>query len=265
MKMYEKLPDMPLLAIILPGINPRLCWEIVTLLLLTAGVVLAWKVAKKRIERRAVQRIRLQIAHDFHDELGGKLSIISMYAELTSQQLDRDPEIAKAYLYKISVHAGRLYETVKDMLWALNPDFDNSQDMLLRLKDFGEELFSDSAIQFSVKSSGDLQQLKLPLDQKRHLLLFFKEAMHNALKHSNAKLVLLEAAITGREAVLSISDDGQGFNPEAAYAGEGLKSMRNRAEKLGGTMRLQSSEAGSRIEIHIGFPASGKQDRFRDK
>mgnify|MGYP000045611532 CR=1 FL=1 len=258
MKMYEKLPDMPLLAIILPDINTRLCWEILTLLLLMTGVTFAWRVAKKRIERQASQRIRMQIAHDFHDELGGKLSIISMYAELTSQQLDRDPQTAKAYLYKISLYASHLYETVKDMLWALNPDLDNSRDLLLRLKDFGEELFSDSAIQFSVKSSGDLQQLNFPLDQKRHLLLLFKEAMHNALKHSSAKLVLLEAAITGGEVVFSLRDDGIGFDPAVAPAGEGLKSMKNRAAKLGGTMCLESAETGSRIEVCIGFPVPGK-------
>ncbi len=249
---------MPLLAIILPDINTRLCWEILTLLLLTTGVVFAWRVAKKRVERKASQRIRLQIAHDFHDELGGKLSIISMYAELTSQQLDRDPEIAKAYLYKISLHASHLYETVKDMLWALNPELDNSHDLLLRLKDFGEELFSDSPIQFSVKSTGSLQQLKLPLDQKRHLLLLFKEAMHNALKHSGANLVLLEAAITGQEIVFSLSDDGKGFDTGVAYTGEGMKSMKSRAEKLAGTLHLQSSGAGSRIEVRLGFPGSFK-------
>lgn len=261
MKMYEKLPDMPLLAIVLPSIPPRLCWEILTLLLLATGVTFAWRVAKKRIERQASQRIRLQIAHDFHDELGGKLSIISMYAELTSQQLDRDPQTAKAYLYKISLHASRLYETVKDMLWALNPDLDNSRDLLLRLKDFGEELFYDSAIQFSVKSSGDLQQLKLPLDQKRHLLLLFKEAMHNALKHSNAKLVLLEAAITGGEVVFSLSDNGRGFDSAVVYAGEGMKSMKNRAEKLGSALRVQSSKSGSRIEVRIGFPGSRSKNK----
>lgn len=258
MKMYEKLSDMPLFAIILPDLNARWCWEILTLLLLTTGGAIAWKGAKKRIERQASQRIRQQIAHDFHDELGGKLSIISMYAELTSQQLDRDPVAAKGYLYKISLHASRLYETVKDMLWALNPDLDNSHDLLLRLKDFGEELFSDSPIQFSVKSSGDLQQLKLPLDQKRHLLLLFKEAMHNALKHSNAKLVLLEATITGREVVFSLQDDGTGFDPATAYAGEGLKSMKNRAEKIGGIMRMESAETGSRIAVYIGLPVPGK-------
>ncbi|NUO01213.1 MAG: hypothetical protein HUU01_11420 [Saprospiraceae bacterium] len=256
--MYEKPPDMPLPAIILPDINTILCWEILILLLFASGMILVWKTAKKRIEHQVSQRIRQQIAHDFHDELGGKLSIISMYAELTSQQLDRDPEIAKAYLGKISVHASRLYETVKDMLWALNPDLDNSHDLLLRLKDFGEELFADSTIQFSAKSSGGLQGLKLSLDQKRHLLLLFKEGMHNVLKHSGAKLVLLEAAIIGSEFVFSLSDDGRGFDPQAISAGEGLKSMKNRAAKLGGAIRMESNKPGSRIEVRIALPAGGQ-------
>ncbi len=245
---------MPLLAIALSSLNALWGWAFISLFLLTAGGIFAWKHAKKRLEHQVSLKIRQEIAHDFHDELGNKLSIISMYAELTSRQLSSDPETAKAYLHKISHHASRLYETVKDMLWALNPDQDNSYDLLLRLKDFGEELFSDSPIQFSVKFNGDLQQLKLPVDQKRHLLLLFKEAMHNALKHSNAKLVLLEAALTTRKIVLVLSDDGHGFDVESVHAGDGLKSMKNRAEKLQGTMRLASSKAGSSIEVQLELP-----------
>ncbi len=245
---------MPLLAIVLPAINLWWVGEIMLWLLLATGITFAWRVAKKRLEQDVSREIRQQIAHDFHDELGSKLSIISMYAELTSQQLDRDPQTARAYLYKISLHSGRLYETVKDMLWALNPEPDNSQDLLLRLKDFGEELFADSPIQFSVKSSGNLPQLRLSLDQKRHLLLLFKEAMHNALKHSGAKLVLLEAAVIGHEVVFSLKDDGKGFDLTKAYEGEGLKSMKNRAGKMGGTLHLQSSATGSSLEVRLAFP-----------
>lgn len=244
---------MPPLSIAWSGINMLWPWGILALLLLAVTLAFAWQKAKQRIERQASKRIRQQIAHDFHDELGSKLSIISMYAELTGQELHRNPETAKNYLYKISLHASRLYDTVKDMLWALNPELDNGQELLLRLKDFGEELFADSGIQFSVKSSGDLQQLKLPLDQKRHLLLLFKEAMHNALKHSGAQLVLLEAKLDNVEVTFSLSDNGKGFGISGVQEGEGLKSMKNRAEKLQSNLLLQSSQAGSFVGVSIPF------------
>ena len=88
-----------------------------------------------------IEKVRKAAAEDFHDELGSKLSIISMFSELTRAHLNsKDTQVA-TYLDRITVTSGSLYESMRDMLWALNPEQDTIRDLFFQLKDFGERTF----------------------------------------------------------------------------------------------------------------------------
>lgn len=201
---------------------------------------------------RAVEQVRKNISEDFHDELGSKLSIISMYSEFTKQELNKDNSKASVYLDKVNDTASRLYENTRDLIWALNPKHDSLYDLFLQLKDFGEEMFQDTGIEFHSAGLAETWKDKnLPMRYKRHLLLIFKEGMHNALKHSGCKSVKLNIDEKDQKLIIMLQDDGVGFDTTATHKGDGLKNMAQRAEHLQGGLHFISHKEGTRIWIEL--------------
>lgn len=212
-------------------------------------LLVTYLIYKNSISRKKEQEsLRRQIAQDFHDEMGSKLSVISMYSELTKTQIDSGNEKANLFLDKIADAANGLYGSMKDLLWALDPTQDTLGDLTLRLKETGEELFGHSNIGFETnyQLKHAYEGLLLPLDYKRQIGLIFKEAMNNSLKHAKGcTKVELRFQIKKNHIIIRLRDNGNGFDKNEEQRGEGLKNMESRAEKLKGDWQLKSSEKGT--------------------
>jgi len=95
----------------------------------------------------------------------------------------------------------------------------------------------------------------LPPAQSQVVLRVAQEAMHNALRHAQAQRIELVLAPLGRRgAVLTVADDGIGFDPrdDAALRGLGLQSMRQRADSVGGRVRVESSPGqGTTVRLEV--------------
>ena len=79
------------------------------------------------------------------------------------------------YLDKVSNTANSLYHSMKDLIWALNPEQDYVQDLYLQLKDFGDDLFDQTGVAFNSEGiEATLCKKSLPMEYKRHILLIFK-------------------------------------------------------------------------------------------
>lgn len=212
--------------------------------LLLMGLVHAVRVraeAQRQVQLERVRtaehaRVRKKAAKDFHDELGHLATKITLFGEI----LRRNPD--GAYLDRIIGTSKRLSSGMGDFIWTLDPERETLMDVVVRLKDFGDELFSNTGIAFRVDGLEALPaNLRLPMDWRRHLTLLFKEGMHNALKHARCTQVDLQVTCTDRHLTLSLSDDGVGFDQAETPTGQGRGNMRSRAEALGGTFLLETA------------------------
>jgi ligand-binding sensor domain-containing protein/two-component sensor histidine kinase len=199
-----------------------------------------------------IERVRINAAQDFHDELGSKLTVISMFTELTKSKLNGHYHEVAPYLDKVSDTAGSLYHSMKDLLWALNPEQDTVQDLFLQLKDFGDELFDQTGVEF--KSQGidtPLQDKAIPMEYKRHILLIFKELMNNSLKHSDCTSVCLTINEAAQNLKITLADNGAGFNSSDEYDGDGLKNIYSRANKISGKISVHSNNRGTSVMLSV--------------
>ncbi|MEL6824006.1 MAG: ATP-binding protein, partial [Calditrichota bacterium] len=242
----------------------------------------SYKLRQKVRELIAIERVRKKAAADFHDELGHKLTKISLFSEIVRSRLSESPDETVDYVKRINDISGGLYNGMRDFLWTLDPGKDSLYEALIRLKDFGDEFFDKSGIQFEVEGiSEDTKNVELTMDWKRHLVLLFKEAMTNALKHSGGNAVLLRADYNKGYFQLELIDNGcgqytqnvtaiNGSNGNRLHAngknsssgvhrkhvkGMGLKNMRSRAEQLGGELEVLSSDeqAGTNVRFTAEF------------
>ncbi len=212
----------------------------------------------RRLEQEhAMQNERARIARDLHDELGSSLTYISMSVS------DLDPaaggEPFKKRKDKISAFATRTARSLDEIVWAINPVNDSLRSLLAYLTQFAREHFEESGINCRFQIPDDLPEVPLPPEMRHNIFLAVKEALNNALKYARATEVLLAATSDGHQVVISVQDNGVGFDLGSASARQernGLSNMRQRVEKLGGKFNLETAPGkGTVVRLTLHYPA----------
>jgi len=214
------------------------------------------RIEQAKIEEREL--VRKNTAADFHDELGNKMTKISLFIEL-AKRAETANQTLQVYLNQVEENTQILSQGIRDFIWVLDPEKDSVYDMLIRIKDFGDELFDHTQMDFVCEGIHPDQTIyKLPLSSRRNLMLIAKEAMNNALKYSAANTIRFKTEIRDKSMVLEISDDGKGFDSTLVSKGYGLKNIQTRAEKIGAKSEIITETGkGTRILLYLDLTHMG--------
>ena len=220
------------------------------LLIATALTALAIRLYRMRMERRlALERLRSRIATDLHDDIGSGLTQISLYGELIRRESD---DRVAAWANAMGAQARQLSESMRDLVWAIDPERESWNALELRMKDWGAELLALTPVALDMSGTVDDGMVPLSADVRRNILLVFKEALHNAVRHAACTRVEVRWRISTESLRLSIRDDGTGFDERCATRGNGLHNIARRAKDIGAGVRIESSMgAGTHIEIDL--------------
>ncbi len=199
--------------------------------------------------RRQLAKMRIQIARDLHDEVGSNLGSISLYSQLAREKAgETSPAVEEFDEITRTIH--RTAQSLRDVIWFTNPEFDTLRGMLQQMEDTANRMLVGKQIAF--KADCPVSDRRLSLNFRRQVFLIFREITHNILKHSQASHVKI--TIFARRNVLSlkIADDGVGFDPNNGRRGNGLNNMQQRAEELKGRVTFHSQPGqGSTILFEI--------------
>ena len=185
---------------------------------------------------RELARLRESIASDLHDEIGSNLGSIALLSELG---LARAGGPTRSDTEEVRRIARQTAESMRDVVGLILSPAVTGDEFVAGLRDIASRMLKGLNWTLQVSPAVTLP----PLAAQRHLLLAFKEALHNLRKHSGARRVQIAIEQESGRLRLSISDDGSGFDPEKAHSGHGLKSLRQRAAALGGELTIRSAPA----------------------
>ena len=207
----------------------------------------------------AVERLRLSIAGDLHDDLSTDLSSIALSADLVLRREGLDEE-SRLRLAAVRDRALRMVEAVRDTVWSVNPQHDTWEALVHRMRTTANALLGESLARFDVSTPASTD---LGMAERRTLFLLFKEVLHNVARHAHASRVEIALRPLGAEAIeLEVRDDGVGFDPASAVAsgGAGLDNLRRRAAELGGDLRIESAP-GSGTLVNFRAAHAGRASR----
>ncbi|ACU03830.1 ligand-binding sensor domain-containing protein [Pedobacter heparinus] len=210
-------------------------------------------------------KIRKQTAEDFHDDLGNKLTRISVLSEVLTSMTDQDDTEKRAIIQKIKTNVNELYTGTKDILWSLNPKHDTLCELLTHIREFGQEMFNGTPILFEEETSLNDTDSRLSLEMSRNILMIFKEAIHNALKHSKADHVKFTAKMAHDVLDIRLDDNGTGFDVASAGNGHGINNMNVRAARINGILNIISNTKGTTIALSVKFKTSKNAESGRSK
>ncbi|MFD2630312.1 sensor histidine kinase [Oceanobacillus kapialis] len=206
----------------------------------------------KSAHKAAVIEERQRLARDLHDAVSQQLFALTMMSEAALKQLDKNPHTAKKQMEEVAKSALQSQTEMRALLLHLRPVHLSGDSLAVGVKKLIGELKQKSNTQFQMAIE---EELTLTETVEDHVFRIIQEALSNILRHANATEVKLEIFKRANELFIHIRDNGKGFEVHERVenkASYGLKTMRERAEELGGTFVIRSDQnEGTHITIRI--------------
>lgn len=200
----------------------------------------------------SIERVRLELSRDLHDDMGSTLSTINILSTMALRKIDQDTIATKDYLQKTSKYCLKMMDSMDDIVWSLNPANDKMQKIIYRMREFASTLLEPRNIKFVFSIDEKVNNYVLHMAIRRDFFLVFKEALNNAAKYAQCSNVTVEIEVIANNLILTISDNGTGFDTKTFNDGNGLTNMRKRAELLKGHLSIQSEkDTGTTVSLTI--------------
>ncbi len=216
-----------------------------------AFAIIALPIRYRIHSNRELMKVRERIAGDLHDEVGSNLGSIQMFADLAEGRSGASDE-----LKRIQRIASETVSAVRDIVWLLRPEGDHRIGPVEHLRETSSIMLE--TLKWKFHANEDSWQVEFPEEANRHLFLFFREALHNILRHAQAKNVEVRLETNPSQFHLTISDDGVGIDPERLSRPATLRALRQRSEALGADLRV-TSQPGDGTCLDLTVPLGKKR------
>ena len=220
----------------------------------------------EKIREEEVTKVRKIMARDFHDNMGNQLASITVFSNLIGIKLKNKSIEIDDLLKNIEKHSKSLYNGTKDFIWSMNPESDNLNEIFTYIKDFGDDFFIRTDIDFYADAKiVDSSRISLPSGWSRQIVLIFKEAMTNSLKHSKASALYLILKLENNSFVISCSDNGRGVEENKIGNGNGYRNMHARASQIDCSLVIKNriNEQGLEVVLTGELPKKQETDGIK--
>nr|WP_317043919.1 ATP-binding protein [Niastella yeongjuensis] len=188
----------------------------------------------------AKQEERNRISADMHDELGSGVTAIRLMSEIMKSRLKGDvvPE-----LEKISNSANELLGKMNTIIWTMKSSNDTLESLIAYIRAHAIEYFDSTPIECRVQLPVLIPQAEVSGEKRRNIFLSIKEALNNAMKHSQASQIHIIISTNDNLLMIKICDNGIGIDANKLRRfGNGLSNMRRRMESIEGSFKIESEK-----------------------
>ena len=210
----------------------------------------------QRASAAAALEERQRLARELHDSVSQALYGIALGARTARRRLGDDvaPAVAEPLDYVLSLAEAGLTE-MRALIFELRPESIATEGLVAAI---GRQVAATQA-RYGISVNAQLcGEPDVSIETKEAMYRIAQESLHNTVKHARATNIDLTLERVGPNLVLTITDDGQGFDPSGEFPGHlGLRSMRERASGVGGNLTIESAPAlGTTIRLEVPFAAT---------
>jgi len=231
-------------------INPpfwKTWWFYSLTVLLIAGfiVILTRRFAQRKLRKqlaelekqRELDKERLRISREMHDDIGAGLTQITLMSESAKNKLG---VTGNKELDDIGGTSRKLVSNMSEIIWSLNPENKTLDQLWSYLREQLNKQLEYSGMEYSIQLPEQNENITLSNEQRRNILLVTKEIVNNAIKYSKATNIDIKASLENGKISFSIQDDGVGFDTSRKLTGNGLKNIYHRIKELDGELKAES-------------------------
>lgn len=202
-------------------------------------------------QREALEHERARIARDLHDQLGANLTQVALLGELA--EADKNlPDEVEEHSRQISQTARETTRSLDEIVWAVNPSNDTLEGLANYVCKYAQEYLALANLPHRVDVPAQLPAAPIPPEVRHNVYLAFKEAVHNVIKHAQAREVWVRLALRPKQFVLQVEDNGRGMDKNAVTNRNGLRNMKKRMEDIGGDFSISpGANGGTLVQLTV--------------
>lgn len=202
-----------------------------------------------------IYAVRDRLSKDLHDDIGSTLSSINILSGIaTGRMQEGHPEQSISILSRINRYTAEVTEKMSDIVWAINPENETVENLVHRLRRAAAEICSVSHIELELLVDDSLGRRKLGLELRKNIYLIAKEATNNAIKHAACSRISVFFQAVPKGLLLTVTDNGRGFDAATCIKGNGLKNMVSRANEIGAELQIQSARGATKLTLLAPVP-----------
>jgi ligand-binding sensor domain-containing protein/anti-sigma regulatory factor (Ser/Thr protein kinase) len=199
------------------------------------------------------KQIRSEISRNLHDEVGANLTNISLSSLLAKKQI-HDEYAVSQLLERIYQDSQTVSEAMREIVWSIDPSIDTLGDALPRMLHYASKLLEANNMELQAEILPAVEDIKFSMQQRRDIYLIFKEAVNNMARHSQATAAFIHLSEKRGTFIMTITDNGRGFDTGAVRISNGLKNMRERAREHSWQLDIRSGTgSGTTIVLYAGI------------
>jgi ligand-binding sensor domain-containing protein/signal transduction histidine kinase len=200
---------------------------------------------------RELERLRVEIAANLHDDVGARLTKMAMVTEFVDRETAKGDR-NKPHVQTLFTTTREVIQAMDEIVWTINPKNDTLDHLANYIFQYAQEYFQDTGVRCRLDLPAQLPDYAVSTEVRHNLFMAVKEALNNVLKHAAASEARVSLSVADDSITITITDDGRGFVPESAgAAGNGLANMKRRLESISGRLTLESKPgAGTTIKMH---------------
>ena len=219
-----------------------------------------WRIHAARMQRQLllteakleIQRERLRIARDMHDEMGAQLTHIALLADRTRRDKNAAAEAREEQLEGLADSARSAVASLDGIVWAVNPKHDTTGALADYLFEYAGNYLKPAEIECLFDYQLTHPEQPLALATRHELLMAVKEALQNVVKHARATTAKLACQDAGGILEILVEDNGCGISPtNQGRNRNGLENMTRRLTEIGGAFTLTPGEQGRGTRIRF--------------
>jgi PAS domain S-box-containing protein len=208
---------------------------------------------RHRSAELAANQERASLARELHDSVTQALFSMGLTLRTIELLFDRDPAAARAKFGELRELQNDALAEMRTLIFELRPRGLETDGLEQALRNHAAAVSGRTGLTVQVETA---LAGRLPLDTEEALYRIAQEALHNVVKHANAKTAEIRLLLKQDVVELAVEDDGAGFDPALVSGTKlGLIAMRQRAERLGGTVEIQS-KPGDGTRVLVSMPAA---------
>jgi ligand-binding sensor domain-containing protein/anti-sigma regulatory factor (Ser/Thr protein kinase) len=225
-------------------------WWFITLMVLLGGGILGYIIYLRFSKVVELQRVRLKLYENLHDDVGSRLTAMVMSIE----DLERNRERSPYRLESIAQIAKSVVGNMRRLVWAIDPENDKMNSIIQKIT-YDQSMMNNKESAFQIEANEYTRNLAVPGELRYQISSICTEALNNIAKYAKATEIKIRIHAEKNRINLTITDNGIGFNPDektkdlTTGSGYGLNNMRRRAARVKGSLVIHSKPGdGTRIE-----------------
>lgn len=207
-----------------------------------------YRLKQKLQKLKELDFLRVKIASDLHDEVGGLLAKIAMKMEFAQYEKKYEDD---NFFSKIVVESRKAMQLMSDVIWSIDTRKDSIDDMIYRMKAHALEMFENQDLNYYFHIENLDLNKKITPEIRHNIYLIYKECINNIAKHAQASEVNISLKNTERGFEMKIQDNGIGLKKNTMQKGQGQSNLKMRAQKIKGEITIESKNG---VEITLTSP-----------